>query len=295
MKKKFLLSIITLSAVAAIKVNAQSPESNTTQDLTEEHVFSQGIEGPAVDKAGNLYVVSFGKDGTIGIIKPGQKAELFVELPKGSTGNGIRFNKKGEMFVADYTGHNILKVNMKTKAVSVFAHEANMNQPNDIAMSPSGILFASDPKWKDQTGQLWRIDKNGKFTLLEGSMGTTNGVEVSPDGKKLYVNESIQRNVWVYDLDKNGNVSNKKLFYKFDDGGMDGMRCDKEGNLYIARYGKGEVAVLSPEGTLKKIIKLKGKNPTNVAFGGPDRKTVYVTLQERGAVEYFQNDIAGRE
>ncbi|MOA10155.1 Gluconolactonase precursor [compost metagenome] len=126
-------------------------------------------------------------------------------------------------------------------------------------------------------------------------MGTTNGVEVSPDGKKLYVNESIQRNVWVYDLDKNGNVSNKKLFYKFDDGGMDGMRCDKEGNLYIARYGKGEVAVLSPAGALKKTIKLKGKNPTNVTFGGPDRKTVYVTLQERGAVEYFQNDIAGRE
>lgn len=295
MKKKFLLSIITLSAVAAFKVNAQSSEGIATHDLTDEHVFSQGIEGPAVDKAGNLYVVSFGKDGTIGIIKPGQKAELFVELPKGSTGNGIRFNKKGEMFVADYTGHNILKVNMKTKAVSVFAHEANMNQPNDIAMSPSGILFASDPKWKDQTGQLWRIDKKGKFTLLEGNMGTTNGVEVSPDGKKLYVNESIQRNVWVYDLDKNGNVSNKKLFYKFDDGGMDGMRCDKEGNLYIARYGKGEVAILSPAGELKQTVKLKGKNPTNVTFGGPDRKTVYVTLQERGAVEYFQSAVAGRE
>ena len=73
------------------------------------------------------------------------------------------------------------------------------------------------------------------------------------------------------------------------------MRCDKEGNLYIARYGKGEVAVLSPAGALKKNIKLKGKNPTNVSFGGTDRKTVYVTLQERGAVEYFQNDIAGRE
>lgn len=212
MKKKFLLSIAILSVIGAMKCNAQGLETTVVQDLTEEHVFSQGIEGPAVDKAGNLYVVSFGKDGTIGIIKPGQKPELFIELPKGSTGNGIRFNKAGEMFVADYTGHNVLKINMKTKAVSVFAHEEKMTQPNDIAMSPSGILFASDPKWKDQTGQLWRIDKKGTVTLLEGNMGTTNGVEVSPDGKKLYVNESIQRNVWVYDLDKKGNISNKNCY-----------------------------------------------------------------------------------
>lgn len=78
MKKKFLLSIAILSVIGAMKCNAQGLETTVVQDLTEEHVFSQGIEGPAVDKAGNLYVVSFGKDGTIGIIKTRTKSLNFL-------------------------------------------------------------------------------------------------------------------------------------------------------------------------------------------------------------------------
>ena len=62
-------------------------------------------------------------------------------------------------------------------------------------------------------------------------MGTTNGIEVSPDQKKLYVNESNQLNLLVYDLSSTGEISNKKLLYKFQDGGLDGMRCDENGNL----------------------------------------------------------------
>ena len=75
---------------------------------------------------------------------------------------------------------------------------------------------------------------------------------------------------------------------------MDGMRTDRDGNLYIARYGAGQVAVLSPNGKLIKTIALKGKHPTNVAFGGENGKQVFVTMQKRGAIETFENDIAGR-
>ena len=89
------------------------------------------------------------------------------------------------MLVADYTGHNILKVDMQTKAISTYAHESRMNQPNDIALAPSGNLYASDPDWPNQKGQLWLITPDGKVTLLESDMGTTNGIDVSPDGKKL--------------------------------------------------------------------------------------------------------------
>lgn len=181
-------------------------------DLTAEHLFTTGIEGPAVDKEGNLFVVNFQKEGTIGIIKPGHAPELFVTLPDGSTGNGIRFNQSGDMLVADFTGHNILKINPVNKAISVFSYEKTMNQPNDIAIMSSGIIFATDPDWKDSTGNLWRIDADGKVTLLEKNMGTTNGVEVSPDQKHLYVNESVQRIVWVYTLNSRGEISAKKLF-----------------------------------------------------------------------------------
>ena len=65
-------------------------------------------------------------------------------------------------------------------------------------------------------------------------MGTTNGIEVSPDETKLYVNESVQKNIWVYDLDSDGNISNKKLFYSFEDYGLDGMRCDNQ-EIYMSQ------------------------------------------------------------
>lgn len=267
-----------------------------TTDYVTDNVFTQGIEGPAVDVQGNLYAVSFGKDGTIGIIDKKDNAQLFVTLPEGSTGNGIRFDRHGFMYVADYSGHNVLKIDPKTKAISVHAHSEKMNQPNDIAIAKSGVIYASDPNWKESTGNLWKVATDGTVTLLEANMGTTNGVEVSTDEKHLYVNESVQRNVWKYDIDKKtGAVKNKRLLIQFPDHGLDGMRCDENGNLYIARYAAGEVTVVSPHGTVIERIKLKGQKPTNVAFGGADGKTVYVTLQERGAIETFRSERAGRE
>ena len=62
-------------------------------------------------------------------------------------------------------------------------------------------------------------------------MGTTNGIAVSQDNKTLFVNESIQRNVWKYDLDKSGDISNKALLINFSDHGLDGMKTDHRANL----------------------------------------------------------------
>lgn len=263
-------------------------------DFVADNVFTQGVEGPAVDRDGNLYAVNFASEGTIGQITAKDKAALYITLPEGSVANGIRFDQQGNMYLADYVGHNVLKVAAGSTDVTVFAHEPRMNQPNDLAIADNGTLFASDPNWAKSTGQLWKISAAGEITLLEDNMGTTNGVEVSPDNRTLYVNESVQRKVWAYDLDADGNISNKRLLIEFADHGMDGMRTDAQGNLYIARYGAGEVAVVSPQGKLIRQIALKGQFPTNVAFGGPDGKTVYVTLQKRGAIETFRSDTPGR-
>src|SRR6185295_11338525 len=103
--------------------------------------------------------------------------------PGKSVGNGIVFDRKGFMYIADYVGHNVLKIDPKTKAVSVFAHEPKMNQPNDLAIAPDGMLYASDPNWGNGTGQLWHIDTGGTMKKIAADMGTTNGIEVSPDGK----------------------------------------------------------------------------------------------------------------
>ncbi|MDG1750486.1 MAG: SMP-30/gluconolactonase/LRE family protein [Thalassotalea sp.] len=269
-------------------------QTERSTDWMPDNSFTQGVEGPAVDSNGNLFAVNYSKEGTIGKITNSNKAEIYLTLPNGSVGNGIRFDQQGNMYIADYVNHNVLIVDPVSKSVSVFSHNDKMNQPNDIAIMNNGILFASDPNWSDSSGNLWRINADGSNTLIEAKMGTTNGVEVSPDNKTLYVNESVQRNIWRYSLDEKGNIQDKVLFYKFEDHGMDGMRTDKAGNLYVARYGAGVVAVLSPQGKLIKTIKLKGKHPTNIAFGGKEGKQLFITMQKRGAIETFKNDIAGR-
>lgn len=265
-----------------------------SQDLVFVGEFTSGLEGPAVDREGNLYFVNPVHSGSVGKVDTQGNFSLFIEhLPEGSTANGIRFGKDQSMFLADYTGHNVLKVNIQTKAVSVYAHDSLLNQPNDLAICANGRMFASDPNWKQSTGQLWKVENN-QFHLLTNDMGTTNGVEVSPDEKTLYVNESVQRSVWAFDLDAEGNISNKRLFHQFEDFGMDGMRCDVDGNLYVTRHGKGTVAKLSPDGALLLEVQMKGKKPSNIAFGGKDGKTAYVTLQDRGFIETFRVEKAGR-
>ena len=299
MKKYFsifnFLIMITVIGCNPTNEKNDSNELYKSSDLTAVNSFTSGAEGPAVDGDGNLYAVNYSKEGTIGKVTPTGDSSIFIELPNGSIGNGIRFNSKGEMMIADYTNHNILKVDMASKQLSVHAHDSTMNQPNDIAIDSKDRLYASDPNWKENTGRIWRIDTDGKMSILEDSMGTTNGIEVSPNEKLLYVNESVQRKVWAYDLSDSGTISNKRLLIDFPDFGMDGMRCDVDGNLYITRHGKGVVAKVSPEGKLLKEIKVTGTKPSNIAFGGTDGKTAYVTLQDRGNIETFRVEAPGRE
>jgi hypothetical protein len=296
MKLSSTTSIILLIVVlASCSASKQVSQQYVSKPYTEINSFTAGAEGPAVDVDGTLYAVNYAKEGTVGKITKTGAGSVFVELPNKSVGNGIRFNSKGEMLIADYTNHNILKVNMATKQISTYANEPTMSQPNDIAINSKDRLFASDPNWAAGTGRIWTISTDGKVSLLAKDMGTTNGIEVSPDDKTLYVNESFQRKVWAYDLAEDGAISNKRLLIEFPDFGMDGMRCDVAGNLYIARWGKGTVAKVSPNGKLLKEIVLVGKKPSNIAFGGDDGRTVFVTLQDAGNIESFQVDKPGRE
>jgi sugar lactone lactonase YvrE len=261
--------------------------------VTEEGSFTAGIEGPNSDKEGNVYAVNLAKEGTIGRVTPDGKVEVFVELPNGSVGNGIVFDRAGAMYVADYPRHNVLKIDLGTKKVSVFAHEPTMNQPNDLAIAPDGTLYASDPNWGKSTGQLWRIDTAGKVTRVAADLGSTNGIEVSPDGKTLYVNESVQRGVWAFPIAKDGSLGERKLIKQFPDHGFDGMRCDVEGNLYITRYGEGTVVKMSPTGEILKKIDVLGASPSNLCFGGPDGCTVYVTEVTKKRLVAFRVDQPG--
>lgn len=280
----FIKPILSLLVLGSILIGCRTEDNSS--DFTAENLFTSGIEGPAVNQRDELYVVNFEKEGTIGKVDMAGHVSLFVELPNGSIGNGIRFDKDDNMYIADYVNHNVLFIANGSKEVTVYAHHPDLNQPNDLAIAPDGTLYASDPNWAEGTGKLWKVTADG-FFLLEENMGTTNGIEVSPDGKNLYVNESVQRKIWRYGIDQDGMVGNKELFYTFEDFGMDGMRCDQDGNLYVCRYDAGKVVVLNTQAEMIREISLKGTKPSNIAFGGENRKRCFVTLQDRGCIETF--------
>jgi sugar lactone lactonase YvrE len=272
-----------------------------SRQVTPTGEYTFGIEGPAVDGLGNLYVVNFGKPGTIGKVTAGaSQSELFGVLPEGSVGNAIRFDREGRMFVADYKKHNIFLVSPDGKDIKTYFHSDDFNQPNDLTVATDGTIYASDPHWKQHDGQIWRISKSangeaiGEKMTAERKMSTTNGIDLSPDGKTLYVGESDTREIWAYRIDGTRLLS-PRLVRRFADFDIDGLRSDSDGNLFVARILKGTIAELSPQGKLEREIPLTAPEPTNLAFGGADGKTIFVTQRKGGFVEAFRTDRPGRE
>jgi sugar lactone lactonase YvrE len=284
----------TVIGILALLAMAEAAEDQpyVATPLTQPGDFTKGIEGPSCDRDGNIYAVNFGKEQTIGKVTPDGRGEVFVTLPGTSVGNGIVFDTRGRMYVADYVGHNVLRIDPKTRAVEAFAHAA-MNQPNDLAIAPDDTLYASDPDWANGKGQVWKVSASGEVARVAADLGTTNGIEVSPDGKWLYVNESDQRNVWKFPIKADGTLGEKQLIKQFPDHGFDGMRCDVDGNLYITRYGKGTVVIMTPEGQILKEVGVLGKRPSNLCFGGPDGRTVYVTEVEHTRLVSFRVERPG--
>jgi sugar lactone lactonase YvrE len=272
-----------------------------SRQLNPSGEYTAGIEGPAVDAGGTLYVVNFQRTGTIGAVSPGAAAsELFAELPAGSVGNANRFDPQGRMYVADYKGHNVFWFAPGQKEPQVYFHSDQFNQPNDLTLAADGTLYASDPRWKLHDGQIWRITRDpdgtgsGAVMASDRKMGTTNGIDLSPDGRTLYVSESETREIWAYRLDADKLLS-PRLVKKFADFSLDGLRTDADGQIFVARILKGTVAVLAPDGKIKREITLRAKEPTNLAFGGPGGKTVFVTQRQGGFIEAFRVDRPGRE
>lgn len=272
-----------------------------SRQLTPFGEYTPGIEGPAVDAGGTLYVVNFQRQGTIGKLSPGAaRSELFAALPNGSIGNGIRFDRDGRMYVADFKKHNVFVFEHGQTVPRVYFHSNHFNQPNDLAVAADGTLYASDPSFPRRTGQIWRITRGpngtgrGEVMSSERRMGVTNGLDLSSDGATLYVSKSNAREVWAYQLD-GAKLTAPRLVKKFEAFELDGLRTDLDGRIFVTRPLNGTVAVLAPDGTLVRDIPLRGKEPTNLTFGGPDGKTVFVTQRQGRFIEAFRVDRPGRE
>jgi signal peptidase len=126
------------------------------------------------------------------------------------------------------------------------------------------------------------------------AMGTTNGIDLSPDGKMLYVGESNTGQLWSYII-RGTELTSARLIKTFGVEAIDGIRTDLDSKLFIAKILQGTIAVMTPEGTVQQEIALQGKEPTNLAFGGKDGRTIFVTQRRGGYIEAFRTDKEGRE
>ena len=207
-----------------------------------------------MDAAGNLYVVNLGQKGTIGRVRPGAStSELFAKLPDGSIGNGIRFDREGRMYVADFKAHTIFVLEPGQATPRPYfppqPRSGLFDQPNDLAIAADGTLYASDPKRR--TGRIWRIrrapDGTARAVVMTSSraMGRTNGLDLSPDGRTLYVGKSSSFELWAYGIEGDRLVAPRRLV-KFD-ADLDGLRTDVDGKIYVARVESGTVDVVDPQ------------------------------------------------
>jgi sugar lactone lactonase YvrE len=299
-------SLIALAFLLPATTAADDQPLFTSKRLPVAGAFTRNIEGPAVDAQGNLYVVNLGEhNGGIGRLAPGAtKFELFTTLSAGSTGNGIRFDRDGRMFIADFTGKNVLVIERGETVAKTYFHSNDFHQPNDIAVAADGTIYASDPDFPHgTTGRIWRIARNPDGTIhgeimekdMPEEMGTTNGIDVSPDGSTLYVSESSTLLVLSYRIDGN-HLRDRHVVTQFHDGKeVDGLRTDVDGRIFLARPSTRHVVVLKPDGTIVHTVTTQGLNPNNLTFGGPDGRTVFVTQMDGQFVESFRTDRPGRE
>jgi gluconolactonase len=228
--------------------------------------------------------------------------------------NGLLFDHKGRLLACEPELRRVTRTELDG-TITVLTEKFNgkrYNTPNDITVDSRGNIYFSDPRYGNRDGMeilddkgktvegVYRIDPDGKVTRAIGrEVERANGVLVSPDDRYLYVADNNNdtaggaRTLWRFDLNKDAtvNLGSKKLIYDWGKGrGPDGLKQDQKGRLYVAaglnkpnppfepaKDIKGGIYVLSPEGKLLTFLAVPTDEVTNCAFGGDDRKTLYVT------------------
>jgi gluconolactonase len=259
-------------------------------------LFAKGFkfpEGPAFDRNGNLFVVNI-DTGDISRISPEGQVETFVNT--GGVPNGAKFHTSGDLYVADrHKGIIAISPGGKIRVIVDHCQGKKFLGPNDLVFDSKGNLYFTDPEGssaENPFGCIYRFSSSGELTRLVSGLAFPNGLVLSRDERFLFVALTRKNRVLRYVL--NPPPFRSYIFSQLSGGwGPDGMALDVAGNLYVAHYGGGDVLILNPKGELLERVPVGGGHPTNVAFGGADRKTVYVTEVETGSVYRFQADYPG--
>jgi gluconolactonase len=241
-------------------------------------------EGPVWDPAGFVYVSDEVINKIFRIYPDGRKEELIsLGDPDGNT-----YDEHRQLIDCASVLRAIIRIKPDgTYTVLADRYQGKrLNSPNDVVIGPDGAIYFTDPTSdlpKDQKQELdfkgvFRLDAQGRVTLLTKELTEPNGLAFSPDGKKLYVDDSAQRNIRVYDFQPDGTLRNGRIFGE-EPGGKgegvpDGMKLDLAGNLYVT--GPGGIWVWDSGGNHLGTIILP-EQPANLAWGDSDSKTMYIT------------------
>lgn len=239
------------------------------------------LEGPVWDPKGFLYVSDEEKN-KVSRVYPDGRVESLLEIgdPDGST-----LDTAGHFVTTASHLRAIIQVDPdgKYKVLADKYDGKKFNSPNDIVVGPDGALYFTDPTLDLVKGEkqetpfqgVYRLGKDGSVKLLNNEMAAPNGLAFSPDGKRLYINDTKQKEIRVWDFDSNGELKNGRLFGKEEGrGGVpDGMRVDQKGNVYVT--GPGGIWVWDPDGHQLGTI-MTPESCANFNWGDPDYKTIYI-------------------
>ena len=279
-------------------------------------------EGPTVDADGSVYFTDIGNNR---IMRMSPAGELSTFRQPGNRANGLIFDEQWRLVACEggdgsTADPRVTRTTMETGEVEVLAdrYEGKLfHRPNDLTIDGRGRIYFTDrpepEHGPEHTGVhgVYRIDPDGAIEriLTEPEVVRPNGIVISPDDATLYVLETEQseggpRNIRAFDLAEDGTASNMRVFHDFYPGRSgDGMTIDSEGNLYVAaglhrRRGTSEtldtpcgVHVFSPAGERIEFIPIPEDTITNVAFGGADMRTLYVTAGK--TLFRVRTDVAG--
>lgn len=291
--------------------NAPLPTNFLEASEVAPTAFVAFTEGPAAAADGTVYFTDI-VNNRIMKFDPVAKTTTVWRTPSGRT-NGLLFDAQGRLLACEGNefgpndGHRrITRTDMTTGKIEVLTDRfegQRYNAPNDIAAGSNGFIFFTDPCYWDRStmeldhDSVYRINLDGTVTrvLTQPEIQRPNGIAISPDERTLYLVDSCpvpggNRKIWAFDLDTDGSLSGQRLVFDFAPGrGGDGMAVDREGYLYIAAglsqpRGPHETAdvsagiyIISPSGELKGRIPVPEDVITNVTFGGPDLKMLYIT------------------
>lgn len=264
--------------------------------LAPMHSF---LEGPVFDAVGNLYMVDapFGQ-----ILRVTPDREVSIVCRYDGVPNGLAMHRDGEIFIADRQ-NGIMRLDpVSGKVATVLGKDAlgpNFKGPNDLIFQSNGDLYFTDQGntgMQDPTGRVFRYTVDGQLVCLLDNVPSPNGLVLNPAENQLFVAVTFAQQVWRCPLLPDGTTHKVGVYQSFTGGfsGPDGLAMNVEGGLAVCHNRMGSVWIFDGLGIpAYRVVSCAGMQTTNMAYGGPENRTAYITESETGRVLVVDLPVAG--